>query len=257
MSFYREEAHESIFVGVHNYIKVLTDSVTWVALQNSLFFTGFTVLFHFLVGLLFAVVLSKRIRGRNLWRVLQFIPWLFPPAVAACIWILIYHPQYGLINGLLFRLDLGWLVRDWLGNPKSALAMVTIVNIWNWYPFFSLILLAGIESISPTLYEAAKIDGAGRWSRFFYITLPLLFPIIVTCSLLDAIWTFRFFDLVWIMTRGGPIRSTEIMATWVYKSAFYEFDFNLGAALGGIMFLISLAFCFVYIRFYYATERGI
>lgn len=257
LSFLREEADRSVFVGMQNYFRVLSDSVTWLALRNSLFFTSFTVLFHFLMGLLFALLLRKIRRGRNVWRALQFIPWLFPPVIAACIGILIYQPQYGLINSILFRLDLGELAHDWLGDPKLSLAMITIVNIWNWYPFFSLMLLAGMESIPPTLYEAARIDGADQWGRFFHITLPLLLPVIITCVLLDGVWTFRFFDLVWIMTKGGPMRVTEIMPTWVYKAAFYEFDFNLGAALGGVMFLFSLAFAVAYMRFYYRTRRGV
>jgi len=256
MSFYNVVKGRTILVGLDNYIEVLREQYFWPVLSNSFFFTGFTVLGHLLIGLGFALLLNKKIKYRNLWRALQFIPWLFSAVVVGCIWMLLCLPTQGFINGALFELNLGSLAQDWLGDPKLVLATVTVANIWTWYPFFSLMILAGLQGISKDLYEAAKVDGVGRWGGFLYITLPLLKPIILTICLLDAIWTFRFFDLIWVMTRGGPMKASEVMATQVYKIAFYNFDFHRAAALGGIMTLIMLVLCLIYLRSYHSAEGG-
>ena len=250
LGFYDTIGGKTVFVGLGNYIKAINDSALPGVLVNSLAFTAFSVLFHMLIGLGLALLLNVRGRRRNLWRALQLIPWLLPASVVSCIWLLIYQPQYGLLNTVLSKLRLPFLVRDWLGDPGTALASVTISNIWMGYPFFAVMILAALQNIPSDLYEAARIDGAGGWGVFWYITLPLLRPVILTTSLLDIIWTFRFFDLVWIMTKGGPIRATEIMPTYVYKTAFYNFNFHYAAALGGIMVLIMICLSIGYLRIY-------
>lgn len=252
MGFYTEIAGgKNIFVGLSNYIEIFKDPTIWHVMQNSFFFTGFTVLFHLLLGLTFALLLSQKIKYRDFWRGLQFIPWLLPPAVIGALWVLIYDPVIGLFNTTLRQLHLPFLMHDFLGDPKTALSAVTFVNVWSWYPFFTVMLLAGLIGIPADLYEAARLDGAGRWGRFRYVTIPLLKPVILTICLLDAIWTFRFFDLVWIMTEGGPARATEIMPSYVYKTAFYDFDFNMAGAMGGVMVGIMLIFVLVYLKVYF------
>ncbi len=239
------------FVGMRYYLEVLRRPYFLIVVRNTFFFTGFTVLFHFLVGLGFALLLNaENLKHRSLWRGLQFLPWLFPPTVAACIWILMYHPVYGVINEFLRQAGLGAMARSWLGDPSLALLMVSITNVWSFYPFFTVMMLAALQSIPEVLHEAAVIDGATKWKRFWHITLPHLKPVILTVALLDTIWTFRFFDLVWIMTKGGPIKASEIFPTAIFKIAFKEFEFGEAAAMGGIMVLFMAFFCFVYLKYY-------
>lgn len=242
------------FVGLHYYQEVLHQEYFLKVIRNTFFFTGFSVLFHFLIGLGFALLLNtENLKYRNLWRGLQFLPWLFPPTVAACIWILMYHPVHGVINTSLHQVGLGVMARSWLGDPNLALSMVTITNVWSFYPFFTIMMLAALQSIPETLYEAAVIDGATKWNSFWYITLPHLKPVILTVALLDTIWTFRFFDLVWIMTKGGPMKASEIFPTAIYKTAFKGFKFGEAAAMGGFMVLFMLFFVILYVK-YYTTE---
>jgi multiple sugar transport system permease protein len=247
MGFYESVGRETVFVGLKHYGGLLREDIFWSTVGHTFFFSGFTVVFHLLIGLGFALLLNRDIKCMSLWRALQFIPWLFPAAVASCIWKLIYQPQYGLLNTVLYGLNLSSLATEWLGRPETALAAVTVVNIWNWYPFLTLMLLAAMQGIPDELYEAAGIDGAGGWAKFFHITIPYLRPVILTVCLLDFIWTFRFFDMVWIMTRGGPMRASEILPSYVYKTAFEALNFHRAAAIGGLMVIFMVVFVVVYL----------
>jgi len=254
-SFFSSEGASSVFVGLTNYKEVIKDALFLKALGNSIYFTFLSVVFHILIGLVLAIFLSKKeIKGRNVFRSLQIIPWLFPSVVASVIWILLYQNEFGLINSVLLKLNLGFLVHSWLGEPKLVLTSVTIVNIWQGYAFAALMFLAAIQNVPQGIYEAADIDGAGEWAKIWKITIPIIKPVIFTVILLDTIWTFRFFDMVWVMTKGGPRNSSEILPTLVYKTAFYNFDFNKAAAVGGIMVLIMLVPIFLYLRVYRASE---
>lgn len=251
MSFYDVVAKREAFIGLAHYKELLRDNLFWQAARQTFYFCGVSVVVHLLVGLEFALLLNrKNLKRRNLLRGLQFIPWLFPPAVTACIWILIYQSEVGALNVLLRKLNLSNLAFDWLSSPKTALTSVAVVEMWSFYPFFTLMLLAGLQNIPYSLYEAARIDGAGMWSRFWCITLPLLKPVILTTCLLDVIWNFRFFDLIWIMTLGGPARSSEVLSTYLYKAAFYDFNFGYAGAIGGFMIIFMLPFVIGYLVFY-------
>jgi len=253
-SFFSSEGTSSLFVGLDNYKEVIKDAVFLKALSNSMYFTFFSVIFHILIGLMLAIFLSKKIKGKNIFRGFLITPWLFSSVVASAIWILLYQNELGLINNVLNKLNLGFLVQNWLGNPKLALASVTITNIWQGYAFAFLMFLAALQNISEDIYEAAEIDGAGEWTKLWKITIPIIKPVILTVALLDGIWTYRFFDMVWIMTKGGPISSSEILPTLVYKTAFYSFDFNKAAAIGGIMVLIMLVPIVFYLKSYINSE---
>ena len=204
MGFYEEVRGAERFVGVENYIWAINQKNFWNATGNSFFFSGFTVLGHLVIGMGFALLLNRAIKQLSFWRGMQFTPWLFPPAAVSVLWILIYQDQYGLLNEVLRFIGLSSWATNWLGRPGTALAAVTIASIWNWYPFLTLTLLAGMQNIPEELYEAADIDGSGPLRKFIFITIPHLMPVILTICLLDFLWTFRFFDMVWIMTHGGP-----------------------------------------------------
>lgn len=251
MGFYEEVAGGGeVFVGLKNYKSVVQDSGFWNATRHSFFFSGFTVLGHLLVGFGLATLLNRQIKRLTVWRGLQFIPWLFPPAAASILWILIYQDQYGLLNTILRYWNLSSWTANWLGEPGTALIAVTITSIWNWYPFLTLTLLAGMQNIPNELYKAVEIDGGGNWAKFWFITVPHLIPVILTICLLDFIWTFRFFDMVWIMTRGGPAKYSEVLPTYLYKLAFLAYRFDRAAAVGGLMFIIMSIAAVIYLILY-------
>lgn len=247
MGFYDTVARQEVFVGLEHYRELIADSLFWQVVAQTFIYCVLVVSLHLLVGLVFALLLNGSIKYKSVWRGLQFIPWLFPAVVAASVWRLIYQGNYGALNVVLRWLNLGFLSRDWLGGTQTALPSVAAAAVWNFYPFFTLMLLAGLQNIPHSQYEAAKIDGAGAWSRLRFITLPFLKPVIFTICLLDMIWAFRFFDLVWVMTRGGPITSSEILPTYLYKTAFYDFDFGRTGAIGGFMIIFMLIFVIGYL----------
>lgn len=250
MGFYKEVRGGAVFVGLEHYRWLIQDSAFWNGTRHSFFFSGFTVLGHILIGLGFASLLNRQIKHLSIWRGLQFTPWLFPPAAVSCLWILIYQYQYGLLNTSLRFLGLSNWTTDWLGMPGTALIGVTIANIWNWYPFLTLTLLAGMQNIPGELYKAVEIDGGGSWTKFWFITIPHLMPVILTICLLDFIWTFRFFDMVWIMTHGGPAKSSEVLPTHLYKVAFQAYRFDRAGAIGGLLVIFMSVFVALYLVAY-------
>lgn len=236
-------------VGFDNYLEVLSDDVFWVAVRNTLVFTSSSVIAHFVLGLAFALMLNSELlspRTRAAFRVLYILPWLFTVAITAVLWRLILNPN-GVVNYLLGVLGLGSGQVEWLSSPSTALAAVTFINIWSGYPFFMVSLLAGLQGIPKDLYEAATVDGAGPWQRFVNVTIPHLWPIILSMALLDFIWTTQQFALIWMTTGGGPINATEMLSTFIYKIAFTEYDFSVASAAAVIVLLLSMVAVF-YVR---------
>ncbi len=252
LSFIKEVGRrgETVFVGLQNYISIVHKDYFWSILGHSFYFSGVSVLGHLLIGLLFALLLNKPLKGKQIWRALQFMPWLLPSVVASSIGILMFVPGQGYVNSLLVRLGLHSWTRDWLGDPKIVLSVITAVNVWTWYPFHTIMILAGLQNVPKALTDASKIDGAGPLKVFWHVTLPMILPIILTTCILDFIWTFRFFDMVWVMTKGGPAKASEVVATQVYKLAFHQYQFGEAAALGGIMVAIMVPFTIIYLKVY-------
>lgn len=255
MGFYEEMRGEESFVGLKHYAWALNQKPFWSATSHSFFFSGFTVLGHLVIGMGFALLLNRGIKALSFWRGIQFAPWLFPPAAVSVLWILIYQDQYGLLNEVLRGVGLASWTTNWLGMPGTALAAVTIASIWNWYPFLTLTLLAGMQNIPGQLYEAVEVDGGGAWRKFWFITIPHLMPVILTICLLDFLWTFRFFDMAWIMTHGGPAKSSEVLATYVYKVAFHTYRFDRAAAIGGLIVICMGVFAILYLLAYKRLEQ--
>lgn len=254
ISFFGLEAGKITFIGFKNYIELINTEKFQTIFKNTLIFTFASVFFHLSFGLLFANLLNTDVRFRNLFRSLQLIPWLFPPMVSCIFWLLMYQRQLGLINNLLLELKLSHFAMDWLGNPNTAMVAVVIVNVWLGYSFFTLMILAGMQNIPKSLYEAAQIDGASGWNSFIYITFPLLRPVLLTLFILDTIWTFRVFDVIWILTKGGPVYFTEVLGTYTYKVAFSEFDYYKASAIGGYMLIIMVIFTLFYVKIYTRKE---
>lgn len=240
----------SVVVGLRNYVTVLSDPVFHTASRNTAVFTGVSVIAHLVIGLAFAMLLNTNLLGRwtkTIFRTIFVMPWLLTVAIIAILWRLLLDPNgvvnYGLQQGGIIDAPIAWL-----SDLNLALPAVTFINIWAGYPFFMVSLLAGLQGISPDLYEAAAVDGASWFRRFFHVTLPSLRPIIVSMALLDVIWTSQQFPLIWMTTGGGPLDKTEMLSTYTYKLAFSEYQFALASASAVVMLLVAMVLALFYVR---------
>lgn len=238
------------FVGFDNYITVLSDPVFLQSVWQTIYFTVMSVVFHLLIGLAFALLLnSNRVDPiiRSLFRVLYILPWLFTAVIIAVIWRLLLDPN-GVVNSILMTLNILDVKVEWFSSTKTAIHAVTFANIWAGYPLYMVTLLAGLQGIPKELYEAASIDGANEFEKFWYVTIPQLMPIIISIALLDFIWTMQVFPLVWMTTGGGPIYSTEMLSTFTYKLAFSRYQFSLASASAVLILLLSMSMTYFYIK---------
>lgn len=235
------------FVWLHNFDLQLRDpDVTKVFLQTAIFTTT-TVLGSAIVGLTLALLLNERLRLRILWRLLLLTPWAVTPVVAAEVWTRMVDPRYGVVQDVLERAGRHAPILL-LADPHLALWTVSAVNIWLRTPFMMVVLLAGLQTIPKDQYEAAAVDGADTFQRFWHVTLPNLKFLLGIACLLESIWTFKTFDLIQIMTGGGPAGATDVLSTLVYRQSFQSFRFGPAAALGVLMTLFMLALVLGYLR---------
>jgi multiple sugar transport system permease protein len=235
------------FVGIQNYFEAFSDSAVWSVFANSIIWTIGSVALQLIVAMGGALLLQQLAGARAL-RAIFVLPWATPVVVGALAWKLLYQPDYGMINQILGMTGLHGLQHAWLADPNTALAAVVAANVWRGFPFIMVLLIAGMASIPGEIYEAAGVDGAS-WSRSFWnLTLPLLKPMLLTSTLMALIWTFNNFSLIYVMTGGGPAGATDILTTFVYKSAFSSFDFGYASALSMILFAIVGIGSALYIR---------
>lgn len=236
------------WVGLANYKALLSDAFFWNTFLNTVLFTAGSVILHLALGLGLALLLNAKINQffRTVARGILIVPWLLAPTVAGMIWVLMLAP-FGVFNGLLASLGLPSNVA-WLGDSSTALASVTAMNVWRAFPFFMVMLLAGLQSVPQQLYEAAQIDGATLWEQFRYITLPELRGVMATIVLLDSIWTFRAFDPVFVMTGGGPSHSSEVLATAIYFDGFQKMKFGYASAEAMVMFVALFIVSAIYVK---------
>lgn len=225
----------SRFVGLGNYAKLLDDVWFHSAYRNTWLFTAVSVALETAIGLSFAVLLDKRLPGRKWVRASVLIPWAIPTVVSASMWQWLFNADFGFINYALERLHLISSYPNWLGDRASAMWAVIIADVWKTTPFMALILLAGMQTISEDIYEAAAIDGATSLQRFRLITLPLLLPTLVTALLLRTLDAFRVFDLIYVLTGGGPANATEVLSSYAYKTTFSSAQVGYGAAMAAVM----------------------
>jgi multiple sugar transport system permease protein len=233
---------------LRNYAALAEDEVVRVAAANTVTFTVVSVLGHLVIGLAVALLLNQEIRGRAVFRNLALLPWMLPPAVVATGWAWLYHNPFGMLNPLLTGLGLLSAPRAWLASPDTAMGAVVVANLWRGFPFISLILLAGLQAIPGALYEAAGVDGAGTWARFRHVTLPGLKRVMLIALTLDVINTVKYFDLIWVMTAGGPANRTEVLSTLIYRLAFQFFRTGRAAALAMVMVAALAVFSIFYVR---------
>jgi ABC-type sugar transport system permease subunit len=234
------------FVGITNFRNLATDDVFWKALWHTLVYAGVTTVLLTVLPMLLAVLLNKGWRGSILFRTLLFIPAVVSFVVTGVLWQLIYDPNFGTLNNFLHTIGLGGLAHAWLGDPKLALASIIVVSLWQSLGLFTLIYIAGLQGIDPTLYEAARIDGANGRQLFLHITVPQLRVVTGVVLTLNLISGLKVFDVVFVMTQGGPNRASEVLGTYLYGLAFGS---NAGAtpalgystAISMVVFILCLA----------------
>ncbi|NWQ40557.1 sugar ABC transporter permease [Bacillus sp. EB106-08-02-XG196] len=227
------------FVGLTNYLEVLKDEDFIISLKNMFKMVFYSVLFHTPIALLLAVAINTKFKGYRFFKVVYFVPTIFPLTAIGLLWYFIFMPN-GSLNKLLEFVGLESIARGWLVDPATAMNTVIFVNIWAGIGYYMVILLAGLTTIPHEIYEAAEIDGASPVKKFFYITVPMLKPIISLCILMDIIGTVKVFDLIFVMTEGGPNGLTNLPTTLMYYEAFRYDNYGVGSAIGIIILIIAL-----------------
>lgn len=236
------------FVGLANYATVARDGRFWNALGHTAFFTVVTIGLEVVLGLMLALAMNRAFRWRGAVRAAVLLPWAIPTVVAALLARFMFESPWGVIDTLLVR---GGIVGEpvvWLADPRLAWVPLILADVWKTTPFVALLLLAGLQNIDPALYEAAAIDGASEWTQLRRITLPLLAPALLVALIFRTLDAFRVFDLVYVLTGGGPGTSTEPVALYAFTTLLQNLEFGYGATLSVVIFLISFAFALVYIH---------
>ena len=236
------------FVGLNNYIEQLTSGDFWAAAWRALYFTVVSTALELSLGLALALLMDQPLRGRWIIRTIVILPWALPTIVNALMWRWIDNAEYGSLNALLSQTGLISDYQPWLSNSDTAMWMVIIADVWKLTSLVAILLLAGLQSVDRELVDAAHVDGAGSRQVFRYILLPLLTPMILIVLVLRTMEAFKVFDIIWIMTHGGPANSTQTIAIYAYQTAYGGFDFGRGAALGYLMALVVLILAAIYIR---------
>ncbi len=229
-------------VGLQNYATLLNDPVFRQAFQQTLFFSAVSSAGHVILGLLIALAMNAALNRRfvNICRSVILLPWALSPIVVAIVAKLWAYPLTSPVPKLFKPFG---LFQDFapLADPSTAMWSISIVNIWQFTPFYMLMILAGLQTLDPELLDAAKVDGASAIQRIRYVTIPHIREVLLTLALFDLVTTAAYFDLIWVTTQGGPVRSTEVLATYTYRIAFYNMNWNLASAAGVILLLLSIA----------------
>ncbi|MEO1374961.1 MAG: sugar ABC transporter permease [Cyanobacteria bacterium J06635_10] len=236
---------QPVFSGLDNYGRMVGDGRFWQSFLVTTIFTSASVISELLLGLIIALVLNQQFFGRGLVRTTAILPWALPTALIGLAWAWIFNDQYGVANDILLRLGLIKTGINWLGEPTLATIAVIVADVWKTTPFISILLLAGLQSISADLYEAHSIDGATPWQSFRQITLPLLIPQILIAVLFRFAQAFGIFDLISVMTGGGPGGATEVVSLYIYSTIMRYLDFGYGAALVVVTFMLLIFAVFI------------
>ncbi|HKS61862.1 MAG TPA: sugar ABC transporter permease, partial [Xanthobacteraceae bacterium] len=232
---------EGVFVGIENYDFLRDDAIFWLSVFNTILYTTVASIIKFAIGLYLALLLNEHLPFKAILRAVVLIPFIVPTVLSAIAFWWLFDPQFSIISWTLKKWGLISTNIDFLGDAWNARWSVIFANIWRGVPFVAITLLAGLQTVSPSLYEAATIDGATTWQRFRYITYPLLTPIIAVVMTFSVLFTFTDFQLIWVMTRGGPVNATHLMATFSYQRAIMSGYLGEGAAIATAMIPFLLA----------------
>ncbi|WDR03910.1 sugar ABC transporter permease [Devosia algicola] len=236
------------WVLLKHYQRMLSDQIFWISLRNTAVWVTAAVTIEFSVGLIAALALNRNLPGTKVLAVFILLPFFLPNVVAGHMWALMLDPRLGVINDLLVKVGLLGGYKAWFADPSTAMAAAIIVEAWHSFPFFTLLLLAGLKGIPTDLYKAADIDGAGSISQLRLITLPMLKTVIAAAVILRVIGLVNSPDLLLILTSGGPGRSTQVLSLYAFQTAYKDFNFGYAGALSVIMFILLMMFAWVYVR---------
>ena len=255
LSFQQAESFISTpqWVGLKNYDWALNDAGFWNALRRGIVFAGSAILLQIILGIAFALLLDSALPGQRLFRAVAVLPYLLPTLIVALLFRWMLNDPIGIVTVLAQNLGFG--VIDWYSSPALAMGLVVFASVWLWTPFVTVAFLAGLQMVPESLYEAAKVDGASAWQRFWHITLPQLRSVLTIIILLRAIWMFNKFDIIWLLTGGGPLQATEHLPVFAYRKAFELFEVGRGAAVSTISFLILSVAVFIYFRLFPLDEK--
>lgn len=257
MSFYDKSLlkQEEPFIGLENYIEAFSKSSTWQTVFNTLFFAIVSLVIAVALAMYIAVKLIKPYPLRGFFRAMFLVPWVTPPLVASIVWRFIFSENFSPINSLLLKLNLIKVPINFLGGTSTflgisqPLVVLTIINVWSIFPFLMVMFIAGLQTVPQEIYEAAKIDGAGKIATFWKITVPCIRPVITSSIVLELIWQFNNFNISYMVTNGGPLGLTKTMAVEVYQAAFTNYRYGYASALSIIMMMIALVPAIFYIRY--------
>ncbi len=236
------------FVGFKNYAEILRSGYFWTSMGRTAYFTVVSIALEMLLGFFIALLLHQKFYGRGVLRSLLLLPWALPITVCAIMWKWIFNANYGALNAFLTQVGILESYRPWLTQPWSAMHGVIIADVWKVTPLVALFLLAGLQTIPRELYEAALVDGAGRFVTLWRITMPLLLPTVNVVLVLRTLDAFRVFDVVYIMTQGGPANATKVISFLAYQEAFKFLHFSKGAALSYIITMVVALFAYLYTK---------
>lgn len=231
---------QPVFSGLDNYVRLVGDGRFWQSFWTTTVFTSTSVVLELMLGLAIALILNQQFLGRSLVRTTAILPWALPTALIGLAWTWIFNDQFGIVNDILLRLGLIKTGINWLGEPALAMVAVVFADVWKTTPFISILLLASLQSISLDLYEAHAVDGATPWQSFRQITLPLLMPQILVALLFRFAQAFGIFDLIAVMTGGGPAGATEVVSLYIYSTVMRYLDFGYGATLVVCTFILLI-----------------
>jgi multiple sugar transport system permease protein len=244
-----DETHP--FVGLRNFAWALADDAFWSALVNTLEWVFGSVGLEMLIGLSVALLLNRSFVGRGIARAIVFAPYLIPTVVAVLVWRFMFHDVVGVLNFFLMKIGVLDAPVNWLNSPRMAMVSVIVVGVWKFFPFVVLAILGVLQSIPQEQYEAARIDGANDWQMFWRITLPYVMPVFLLTALLRTIWTFHKFDIIYLLTGGGPVGATTTLPVLVYQKAFADFELGRASALA----LITAAILGVLLCVYFVLNK--
>ncbi|MFN8452483.1 MAG: sugar ABC transporter permease [Anaerolineae bacterium] len=244
------------WAGLENFVTVLSSKLFWIALKNDVIYTLTTVPIQTILGLGVALLLNQNFPFRNIFRSFLLFSYIVPTTVAAIIWRFMLSDSVGILYYGVKTLHLP-IQNTWFSTPDTAMPTVILITVWKFFPFMVINFLAGLQTIDTQLIEAARVDGANHWQAFRHVTLPMLMPVIIMVMLLRTIWTFNSWDVIALLTNGGPIDSTTTLPLLIYNTTFGEFNMGRAAALAFVTMLILVASMIIYMRFYRRTEENL
>jgi len=257
LSFHKKllGAEDAPWIGLQNYAALLNDATFWQAVKNTFVFTGGSIGSKLVIGTLVALILNETLPLRGLWRSIVMLPYAMPTLVSVLVWKWMYNDVSGVLSYLANQTGLVDHPILWLSDPDVAMPAVIAVNVWRGFPFFVITILAGLQTVPQELYDAAKMDGAGMWQRFWQVTRPGILPVVAVTTLFSAILTFNDFSIIWILTQGGPGNATNVLATLTYRIAIPGLELGKGVAVSVLMLPILVLLIVLLNRFISRREE--